>query len=559
MLFLSKFPFKTQKTSQKVSDNKSTSVLLQAWFIRQTMAWVYTYTTLWLKVLKKIEQIVREEMNNYWAFETLMPSLSPREVWEKTGRWNSIDVMFHVPAANNKEYALNSTHEEIITPLLWEFIKSYKDLPVCVYQIQNKFRNEKRAKSWLLRWREFIMKDAYSFHADNEEFVQYYEWMKEIYMNVFTRLWLEKDIYITQADWWTFTEKYSHEFQIKLDIWEDVIFLDPKSKECFNKEVTPCIIPNPNISDDKLLERQDIEAIWIIWVNALTKAFWVPAEKSTKTMMFIADDRFIVASVRWDYDINTLKLQKILWAKNIVLATPEIVMQKTWAEIWYAWIYNLPDNTELFIDDSAKWLTNFETWTNKTWYHSINVNFGRDLPIPEKFYDFKEAKEWDRNPKTWEVYEVFKASEVGNIFPLETKFSSAFNVTFLDENNTTKIPLMWCYGIWVSRLMWVIAEYFLDEIWIAWPEQVSPFTHYFVIIWEENIDKWINLSNILNTNSDDIIIDDRINVWFGQKMSDAELIWVPNIIIISPKTLEKWWYEIKKRWSKENELVIFNF
>ena len=560
MLFLSKFPFKTQKTAPKSSDNKSSSILLQAWFIRQVMAWVYTYTTLWLKVLKKIEQIVREEMNNYWAFETLMPSLSPREVWEKTGRWDSIDVMFHVPAANNKEYALNSTHEEIITPLLWEFIKSYKDLPVCAYQIQNKFRNEKRAKSWLLRWREFIMKDAYSFHADNEEFMQYYEWMKQVYMNVFTKLWIAKDIYIAQADWWTFTEKYSHEFQIKLEIWEDVIFLDPKTKECFNKEVTPCTIPTPNISDDKLLERQDIEAHWIIWVEALTKAFWVAAEKSTKTMMFETDDnKFIVASVRWDYDINTLKLQKIIWCKSLRLASPEMVMQKTWSEIGYAWIYNLPNNIELYIDDSAMWLTNFETWTNKTWYHSINVNFGRDLPIPARFYDFKEAKIWDKNPKTWEVYDVFKASEVGNIFPLETKFSSAFNLTFLDENNKSRTPLMWCYGIWVSRLMWVTAEYFLDEVWIAWPEQIAPFKYYFVIIWEENIDKWLKLSNILNTNSDDVIIDDRTNVWFGQKMSDAELIWIPNIIIISPKTLEKGWYEIKKRWSKENELVQFNF
>jgi prolyl-tRNA synthetase len=468
--------------------------------------------------------------------------------------------MFHIPAANNKEYALNSTHEEIITPLLWEFIKSYKDLPVCAYQIQNKFRNEKRAKSGLLRWREFIMKDAYSFHADNEDFVQYYEWMKQVYMNVFTRLWIAKDIYIAQADWWTFTEKYSHEFQIKLDIWEDVIFLDPKSKECFNKEVTPCTIPTPNISDDTLLERQDKEAIWIIWVEALTKAFWVRAEKSTKTMMFETDEnKFIVASVRWDYNINTLKLQKIIWCKSLRLASEDKVKEMTSAEIGYAWIYNLPDNIELYIDDSAMWLTNFETWTNKTWYHSINVNFGKDLPIPKKFYDFKEAKVWDKNPKTWEVYEVFKASEVGNIFPLETKFSSAFNVTFLDENNKSKTPLMWCYGIWVSRLMWVVAEYFLDEVWIAWPEQIAPFKYYFVIIWEENIDKWLKLSNILNTNSDDVIIDDRTNVWFGQKMSDAELIWIPNIIIISPKTLEKWWYEVKKRGSKESELVLFNF
>lgn len=555
MIYMSKFPFKTQKTIQKISDNKSTSVLLQAWYIRQVMAWVYTYTTLWLKVLDKIKNIVREEMDNYGAFETLMPSLTPQEAWEKTGRWNTVDVLFHVPAANNKEYALNPTHEEVVTPLLWEFIKSYKDLPVCVYQIQNKFRNEKRAKSWLLRWREFIMKDAYSFHADNKEFVQYYEWMKQVYLNVYNRLWLWNDTYVVKADWWSFTDKYSHEFQVKLEIWEDVVFHDKKTWESFNKEVAPSMIPTPNVSDNELKERQDIEAVWVIWVEALTKKFWVPAEKSTKTMMFEADGRFIVASVRWDYDINTLKLQKILWCKSLRFASPDLVKEMTWAEIWYAWIYNLPASVEIYIDDSVAWLTNFETGTNKTWYHSINVNFGRDVEEPKQFYDFKEAKEWDKNPETWEVYEVFKASEVGNIFPLETKFSRAFDLNFLDENNISKIPLMWCYGIWISRLMWVIAEYFLDEIWIAWPQQLAPFSNYMVIIWEENLNTWIEISKKLWINSNDLIIDDRNNVWFGQKMMDAELMWIPNIIIISPKTLEKWGYEIKKRWSKESELI----
>lgn len=554
MIYMSKFPFKTQKTIQKVSDNRSTSILLQAWYIRQVMAWVYTYTTLWLKVLEKIKNIVREEMDNYWAYETFMPSLTPKESWEVTNRWDSVDVLFHVPAANNKEYALNPTHEEVVTPLMQEFIKSYKDLPVCVYQIQSKFRNEKRAKSWLLRWREFIMKDAYSFHAENKEFVEYYEWMKQVYLNVYNRLWLGKDTFVTKADWWSFTDKYSHEFQVRLDIWEDVVFYDKKSWEAFNKEVAPSMIPTPNTKEE-LKERQDIEAHWVIWVEALTAKFWVRAEKSTKTMMFDADWKFIVASVRWDYDINTLKLQKIIWCKSLKLASPELVMEKTKTEIGYAWIYNLPENITLYIDDSVEWLTNFETGTNKTWYHSINVNFWRDVKIPAKFYDFKEAMKWDKNPETKEVYEVFKASEVGNIFPLETKFSSAFGMTYLDENNTSKTPLMWCYGIWVSRLMWVMAEYFLDDIWIAWPTDIAPYSHYVVVMWEENTSKAIEITTKLWIHPDNLIIDDRQNVWFGQKMNDAELMWIPNIIIISPKTLEKWGYEIKKRGSRDSELI----
>lgn len=554
MIQLSKFPFKTQKTAPKLSDNKSTSILLQAWFIRQVMAWVYTYTTLWLKVLEKVKTIVREEMDNYWAYETLMPALSPRELWDTTWRWDSIDVMFHLPAANDKEYWLNSTHEEIVTPLLQEFIKSYKDLPTCVYQIQNKFRNEKRAKSWLLRWREFVMKDAYSFHASDEEFVKYYEWMKQVYLNVFTRLWLWDDTFIAKADGWTFTDKYSHEFQVRLDIWEDVIFYDKKTWECFNKEVAPSLVWISNISENILNEKKDILADWVIWVEDLVKHLWVSIEKTIKTMMFEIDGRFVVAAVRGDYDINTLKLQKILWAKNVSLASPDLVKEKTWAEIWYAWIINLPAWTETYLDDSIEWLTNFETWTNKTWYHTINVNFWRDTEKPAKFYDFKEAKLWDKNPLSWEVYEVFKASEVWNIFPLETKFSSAFWVTYLDENNKSITPLMWCYGIWVSRVMWVVAEYFADENWIAWPENIAPATYYMLVMWD-NLDKALELAKKFESEWKEVIIDDREKVWFGQKAWDADLMWIPYRIILSDKTLEAWWYELKKRWEEETKIV----
>jgi prolyl-tRNA synthetase len=190
MLKLSNFAFKTLKTRPVVSDNVSTSILLQAGFIRQTMAGVYNYTTLGLKVLRNIENIVREEMDNYGANEILLSALSPRDLWEKTARWDKVDVLFKVPAHEGKEYALNPTHEEVVTPLMNEFIESYKDAGKCVYQIQNKFRNEKRAKSGILRGREFLMKDAYSFHINGEEFDKYYAGMQEVYMNVFKRLGL---------------------------------------------------------------------------------------------------------------------------------------------------------------------------------------------------------------------------------------------------------------------------------------------------------------------------------------------------------------------------------
>lgn len=555
---MSKFPFKTQKTTPNGSDNKSTWLLLQAWLIRQTMAWVYTYTTLWLNVLRKIENIVREEMNAIWCYETSMPNLSPKELWETTNRWD-IDVLFHVPAANDKEYALNCTQEELVTPLMKEFIQSYKDLPVCAYQIQYKFRNEKRAKSWILRWREFIMKDAYSFHASDEEFRQYYDIMAKAYMKVFERLGLWKDTFMAMADGWVFTDKYSHEFQVKLEIWEDKIYRDPVSGKCYNLEVTPAKVWKENISDEILQEKQDILVEWIIWVEALEKHLGIPKHKTTKTMMFETEDsRFIVASVRWDYDINTLKLQKIIWCKSLNLASEERVLKETGASIGYAWIINLPEKVELFLDDSVKNLTNFETGTNKTGYHSINVNFWRDVELPEKFYDFKEAKLWDKNPETWEVYEVFNASEIGNIFPLETKFSKAFWLTYLDENNETKTPLMWCYGLWVTRSMWIVAEYYASEKGILWPKNLAPADYYVIVLWEDNLDKARELCISLSNSWKTVIFDDRMSkkVGFGQKAWDSELLGIPTRIVISPKTLELWGYEILER-GKEARIEKF--
>ena len=410
MIKLSNFPIKTLKTRPKISDNISTGILLQAGFIRQTMAWVYNYTTLWLKVLRNIENIVREEMDNYGASEILMSSLSPKENWLKTGRWDLIDVLFKLPTwSEGKEYWLNSTHEEIVTPLMSEFINSYKDSGACVYQIQTKFRNEKRAKSGLLRGREFLMKDAYSFHIEWWDFDEYYEWMKKVYMKIFDRLGLASDTYITLASGWDFTEKYSHEFQVVLPIGEDDIYICDSCGTSHNKEIV-----------------------------------------------------------------------------------------------------------------------DLENWFSCT-----------------------KCKEKE--------HRIEKASEVGNIFPLETKFSSVFWVKMLDENNKNQDVLMGCYGIGISRLMWVIAEYFMNDKWISWPENVAPADYYIVVMWEANIEKAIDLATRLESRWKTVILDDRM--WrkdgFGQKMTDAELFGIPKIIVISDKTIEKWGFELLERGEREGEIIKF--
>lgn len=237
MLFLSSLPFKTQKSIPSGSDNRGTGLLLQAGMIRMTLAGAYSFTTLGLRVLRKIEAIVRDEMDMIGSREVLMTALGSKESWEKTGRWNDVDVLFKLPGAEGREYALNPTHEEVVTPLVGEFIQSYKDLDQCsVYQIQWKFRNEKRAKSGLLRGREFLMKDAYSFHRSQEELDTYFEVMHGAYDRVFERLGISDSTYYTFASGWDFS-KYSYEFQTELGIGEDVIYVCDACGQAHNKEI----------------------------------------------------------------------------------------------------------------------------------------------------------------------------------------------------------------------------------------------------------------------------------------------------------------------------------
>ncbi len=397
MLQLSNFPINTLKSTPNGSDNTSTWLLLQWWYIRQEMAGVYSFLPIGLRVLRNIENIVREEMDNAWYHEVLMSVITDKSSWDITGRWN-MDVMFHVPAHDDKQYSINPTNEETVVPMMKEFLQSYKDYPTCVYHIQKKFRNEKRAKSGLLRGREFLMKDAYSFHIDDEEFSDFYESVKQVYVKIFERLWVGSDTYETVADGGDFTDKYSHEFQTVLPIGEDDIYICSWCRLGHNKEV---------VQGDFVCTRCD-----------------------------------------------------------------------------------------------------------------------------SKEFDLKQA------------------SEVGNIFPLETKFSKPFEVEYTDKDNKmVDRVLMGCYGIGISRLMWVIAEYSATEKWILWPESIAPASHYIIVIGEDNIENAFELAGKLESEWKTVILDDRMGRkdWFGQKAADCELWGIPNRIVISPKTLEQGGYELLQR------------
>lgn len=567
----SKLFTKTEKASKEF-DSRNATLLTKAGFIEQQFAGVYNYLPLGLRVLKKIENIVREEMDEI-STEILMPALASIEQWQTTNRFDSVDVLFKAIGANEiskkkstNEYVLQGTHEESVTPLVKKFVKSYRDLPVAVYQIQNKFRNEARAKSGILRGREFLMKDLYSFHVDEASLKEYYKKVWEAYIKIFERLGfkLNQDLFVVKASGGDFTPDFSHEFQVVVDVGEDEIYLDAKSGEVFNREVAPSRSPTPAYLNDglEMLPMEEVFGENIVGVDDLIKHLAVAAEQCVKTLIYRTDSGELVAvAIRGDYEVNELKLVKLLGVNHVELASDQEVRQATGSKIGYAGIVNLNSGIRLVCDDSIENLINFETGANKENYHNINVNWERDLKKPDQFFDIKLAKSGDIYPETGEVYHVYNASEVGNIFPLNTKFSDAFELNYQDEKGEVKPVYMGCYGIGISRVMGVIVEKFNDEKGIVWPKQVAPFHIHLVTLAKSHEDDSFKRSEqVYETLSDanlDILWDDRLEASAGEKFSDSDLIGIPIRVVVSDRSLSAGGAEVKMRDKNESTIVKF--
>ena len=559
---LSKLFTKTSKLSKEY-DSKNATLLIKAGYIHQVMAGTYTLLPLGLRVYRKIEKVIREEMDKV-SQELLMTSLSPMEPWEITGRLDTVDILMKTSGANElskkkntSEYILNCTHEDQITPIAQKFNLSYKEFPFSVYQIQSKFRNEARPKSGIMRGREFIMKDAYSFHVSEEDLLEYYEVMKNSYMKIYERLGLGDITLVALASGGDFTDKYSHEFQTICETGEDLLFRDNKAGLVYNREVTPAVAPQIDNKSEELKEMEEVEGKGIIGVEALAEYLKIPVEKTTKTILF-EDEKgeVIAAGVRGGRDIDEGKLKKVAKVKELKLASEDTVKRVTGAQIGYAGILNLPKEVRIFMDESMQGRSNFEMGANKTDYHTININFGRDLSEPEEFFDIKVAQPGDLNSETGEVYEVLRASEVGNIFPLNTKFSDAFGYKYTDQNGSKKSVYMGSYGIGLTRIMGVIAEIFNDEKGLVWPKEVAPFDIHFITLGEEHNDQAKVTIDLLENAGYDVLWDDRSEVSAGEKFGDAELIGIPIQIILSKRSLENGGLEINFRKNKENNGIV---
>ncbi|MBL8159857.1 proline--tRNA ligase [Candidatus Saccharibacteria bacterium] len=547
---------KTRKQAPADEVARNAQLLIKAGYIHKEMAGVYAYLPLGLKVIENIKAIVREEMNATGGQELIMTSLQRKELWETTDRWDDekVDVWFKSSLKNGTEVGFGWSHEEQITEMMKNYITSYRDLPANVYQFQTKLRNELRAKSGIMRGREFVMKDAYTYSRSDEEHQKIYDAITEAYLRVFERVGLGDVTFVTFASGGAFTQ-YSHEFQTLSEAGEDIVFRVPSTGETFNEEIAPAKAAAVK-ADKELLPMQSIEGKGVIGVEALAKQMGIAPEKTTKTMLYQAADGAVIAVViRGGRKINEEKLAAIA-GSSVKLADEATVKRVTGAEIGYAGLLNLPSDVRIIVDDSCAGLTNFEMGANKTNYHNCNVNWGRDLPEPEQFYDIKIAVSGDLHPETGEVYEVHKAAEVGNIFSFGTTKSEQLGLYFSDEDGTERPVVLGSYGIGITRLMGVLVEHFADERGIVWPENVAPYQVVLVRLGasDEVTAEADALYEKLQSSGVTVLYDDR-DARAGEKFADADLIGIPHRVVISEKLVAAGKVEYKHRTKAEPELL----
>ncbi|MEK7172033.1 MAG: proline--tRNA ligase [Patescibacteria group bacterium] len=541
---------KTRMQAPADADSVNARYLIQGGFIEREAAGIYNYLPLGWRVLKKINQIIREEMDAVGGQEIFMPILHPKENWIQTGRDETMDsILYRTKGAGDHDFILGPSHEEIVTPLVKKFVKSYKDFPLAVYQIQAKFRNEPRAKAGILRGREFGMKDMYSFHTSEQDLEQYYEKVKIAYLRVYKRL--ELKTYVVEASGGAFSDKFSHEFSIQTPAGEDTILVCGSCDYAQNLEIAEANMESPEGSQKETeAPLKEMDAPRGPSIAEGVKLHKVPAWKILKTVVFKIKNGFLGVCIRGDLEINTAKLSKFL-GEEVHTASPDELKIAKLAVGFISPVNN--QNISFIADHSIKQIKNFCTGANKPNKDYINANLGRDFTI-KTFAHFADVPL--QCPKCGKPVTEEKAVEAGNIFKLGTKYSEAFNLTYTDEQGKENLITMGCYGIGTTRLMGTIVEASYDEKGIIWPDSVAPYQMHLLHLGKEKESKDAaeKLYKELCDKGIEVLYDDREES-AGKKLNDADLIGIPLRVLISKKTLEKGSAEVKRRNEKEAKLV----
>ncbi len=529
---------------------KSHKLLLRAGFIRQVASGVYTYMPLGWRVLRKIEQIVREEMDAIDGVELLMPALQPAELWQESGRWEDYGPeLIRLNDRHDRPFALGPTHEEVITALVRDEIKSYKRLPLTLYQIQTKFRDEKRPRMGLLRGREFVMKDAYSFHTSRESLDETYDKMYQAYSNIFSRLGLNFRAVI--ADSGSIGGKGTHEFMVLSEIGEDTIAFSDESDYAANIEMAE-VVTTYEKKDEPLKELEKVNTGEHKTIEDVVNYLQIAPEDTIKSLLFKVDDEFVLVLVRGDHEANDVKVKNLLDAAVVELATPEETEEIIGCQIGNVGPIGV-NNVKIIADVAVQYIVNGVCGANEEKMHYVNVNPGRDFKV-DTYADLRFIQEGDPSPDGKGKVKFAKGIEVGHIFKLGTKYSEALNATFLDENGRSQPMIMGCYGIGISRLVMAVAEQFADDKGLVWPEVVTPYQYHVIIVNmkdETQVSVGTEIYNKLQASGYEVLLDDR-NERVGVKFADSDLIGIPTRITVGKKASEGI-VEVKNRVTGEME------
>lgn len=548
----------TLRESPNEAETISHQLMLRTGMIRRLAAGIYTWLPLGFRVLKKVEAIIREEMNKTGAQEILMPAIQSAELWRESGRWDKYGAeLLRIKDRHEREFCFGPTHEEVITEIAKNEIKSYKQLPICFYQIQTKFRDEIRPRFGIMRAREFLMKDAYSFHLSEDSLQETYDQMKNAYYKIFDRLGLRFRVVI--ADSGNIGGNRSHEFHVLANSGEDQIVFSKNSDYAANIEQAEVVKPE-NILSKPTAKMELIDTPNQHTINEISLFLNVPPTKCIKTLIVKTIDKGLAALViRGDHDLNRAKSEKI---DNILsplsFASEKEIEQTIGCPIGSIGPLNL--DIPIYVDHSAGQLDNFVCGANKKNKHLIGVNWERDLPLPETV-DIRNICEGEMAADKTGPIEFARGIEVGHIFQLGTKYSSSMKANCLNKQGKPSPLTMGCYGIGISRIVAAAIEQNHDEKGIIWPTLIAPFT---VAVVPINMHKSqrlreavMKLYSQLIENKIDVILDDR-SERPGVMFSDMDLIGIPHRLVFSEKGLDKQMIEYKNRQGKENKDIPLN-
>jgi prolyl-tRNA synthetase len=546
---ISQFFLSTSKEAPAEAELASHRLMLRAGLIKRLGSGLYTWMPLGLRVLRKVEAIVREEMNRAGSIELLMPAVQPAELWQETGRWAVFGPqMLKIKDRHQRDFCFGPTHEEVITDLARKEIRSYKQLPVNFYQVQTKFRDEIRPRFGVMRAREFLMKDAYSFHPDEDSLDATYQVMYAAYSRIFTRLGLK--FRAVAADTGAIGGSGSHEFHVLADSGEDGIAFCPASDYAANVEMAEGLTPvhaRP-VATETL---HDVDTPKQTTCEDVSALLGIPLQRTVKLIAVMAEGKLNVLLIRGDHSLNEVKTGKIEGLGEFRFATDEEIRAAFNCPPGFLGPVNI-DRSQIRViaDRTVASMADFVCGANKPKFHTAGVNWGRDLPEPDLVADIRNVIVGDPSPDGAGNLDLCRGIEVGHIFKLGTKYSQALDAKFLDENGKSQVLTMGCYGIGVSRIVGAAIEQGNDERGIVFPQSIAPFELAIIPLGLKRSDAVREAADALYNEmvaaGIDVVMDDR-DERPGIMFADMELIGIPHRVVVSDRGLKEGMLEYQGR------------